>query len=415
MLIVDSQIHIWENAKMSAHHRQIPTYSEDDALKEMAAAGVDAAVLHPPSTLCEAMNALAVEAVKHHPDKSCILGNFDLQAPNREEIVRNWRARPGMLGFRFTFNQPHQKAWWTDGSLNWFWDACEKQGYPVGLLAGGYMQAFGKIAESHPGLKIHIDHLGRHGGGAGGTDDAAWADLPEMLALAKLPNVAVKMSGAPSYSSAPVQEHPRLSEADLRRLRTRALLLGDRHHPHAVQLPAMRDDVHRGAALVEGPRPRAGHGPRGMRVARLEAPGAGPRLRCIRNESISWGGARHGGAYYDGGTSTGGRQIMTKHTLLGGTMALAMLMGLSACTDPYDPAQRAVGGGLLGAATGAAIGAAAGGGRGAALGAAIGGGVGAATGVATTPRPPPPPPGYYGGYPPPPPPGYYGGPPPYGY
>ena len=93
---------------------------------------------------------------------------------------------------------------------------------------------------------------------------------------------------------------------------------------------------------------------------------------------------------------------MTKHTLLGGTMALAMLMGLSACTDPYDPAQRAVGGGLLGAATGAAIGAAAGGGRGAALGAAIGGGVGAATGVATTPRPPPPPPGYYGGYPPPP-------------
>src|SRR6266481_8718481 len=127
------------------HHRQIPTYSEDDALKEMAEAGVDAAVIHPPSTLGEAMNALAVEAVKHHPDKFCILGNFDLEAPNREEIVKNWRQRPGMVGFRFTFNQPQQKAWWTDGSLNWFWDACEKQGYPVGLLAGGYMQAFGKI------------------------------------------------------------------------------------------------------------------------------------------------------------------------------------------------------------------------------------------------------------------------------
>ena len=116
MLIVDSQIHIWENAKMSAHHRQIPTYSEDDALKEMAEAGVDAAVLHPPSTLGEAMNELAVTAVRQHPDKFCILGNFDLEAPNREEIVRNWRQRPGMLGFRFTFNQPQQKAWWTDGS-----------------------------------------------------------------------------------------------------------------------------------------------------------------------------------------------------------------------------------------------------------------------------------------------------------
>ena len=56
MLIVDSQIHIWKDSKMSAHHRQIPTYSKEDALKEMAEAGVDAAVLHPPSTLGEAMN-----------------------------------------------------------------------------------------------------------------------------------------------------------------------------------------------------------------------------------------------------------------------------------------------------------------------------------------------------------------------
>ena len=203
MLIVDSQIHIWENGKMSAHHRQIPTYDVDDALAEMKEAGVDAAVLHPPSSLGEAVNVQAVEAVKTHPDKFCILGHFDLEAPNKEEIVRNWRSRPGMVGFRFTFNQPHQKRYWSDGSLDWFWDACEKQGYVVGLLAGGYMKEFGKIAESHPGLKIHIDHLGRHGGGAGGTDEEAWADLPEMLALAKLPNVGVKMSGAPSYSSAP--------------------------------------------------------------------------------------------------------------------------------------------------------------------------------------------------------------------
>jgi predicted TIM-barrel fold metal-dependent hydrolase len=203
MFVVDSQIHIWENAKMSAHHRQIPTYSEDDALKEMAEAGVDAAVLHPPSTLGEAMNELAVTAVRHHPEKFCILGNFDLKAPNREEIVKNWRRRPGMLGFRFTFNQPHQKAWWSDGSLDWFWAACEREKLPVGLLAGGNMAALRAIAERHPGLKLHIDHLGRHGGGAGGTDEAAWADLSDMLALARLPNVAVKMSGAPSYSSQP--------------------------------------------------------------------------------------------------------------------------------------------------------------------------------------------------------------------
>ncbi|MBV9826942.1 MAG: amidohydrolase [Alphaproteobacteria bacterium] len=201
MFIVDSQIHIWENAKMSAHHRQIPTYDVDDALKEMAAAGVDAAVLHPPSTLGEAVNVQAVEAVKAHPDKFCILGHFDLNAPNKHDIVKHWRERPGMIGFRFTFNQPSQKVWWSDGSLDWFWAACQEEKLPVGLLAGGYMAAFGKIAERYPGLKLHIDHHGRAGGGTGTTDAAAFADIDDMLALAKYPNVAVKLSGAPSYSS----------------------------------------------------------------------------------------------------------------------------------------------------------------------------------------------------------------------
>jgi len=76
--------------------------------------------------------------------------------------------------------------------------------------------------------------------------------------------------------------------------------------------------------------------------------------------------------------------------------SLGLILSLSACTNPYDPAQRFVGGGLLGAGAGAAIGAAAGGGPGAALGAAIGGATGAVGGVATTPQSPY---GYYYGYP----------------
>ena len=204
MLIVDSQIHIWQNGKMSPQHRQIPTYSIDDALAEMASAEVDCAVIHPPSSLGEAVNVLAVEAVRRHPHKFCILGHFDLQSPEREKIVANWRDRPGMLGFRYTFNQPHQKTWLTDGSLDWFWAACEKHGLPVGLLASGdRIAAVGKIAERHPRLKVHIDHIGRGGGASKNKDDAAYADLGNMLALARLPNVAIKLSGAPSTSSQP--------------------------------------------------------------------------------------------------------------------------------------------------------------------------------------------------------------------
>jgi hypothetical protein len=101
-----------------------------------------------------------------------------------------------------------------------------------------------------------------------------------------------------------------------------------------------------------------------------------------------------------------------KRSIVPGAFSAGLILALAACTNPYDPGQRAVGGGLLGAGAGAAIGGAVGGGHGAAIGAAVGGASGAVTGAATTPAPPPPPPpsGYgYGpdyGYPPPPPPPY---------
>lgn len=67
-------------------------------------------------------------------------------------------------------------------------------------------------------------------------------------------------------------------------------------------------------------------------------------------------------------------------------LALGIALTLTACSDPYDPGQRAVGGGLLGAGAGAAIGGLAGGGRGAVAGGLLGGAVGAAGGAATTPQ-----------------------------
>jgi len=79
----------------------------------------------------------------------------------------------------------------------------------------------------------------------------------------------------------------------------------------------------------------------------------------------------------------------------------AMILVLSACSNPYDPGQRALGGAGIGAGAGALIGGLAGGWHGAAIGALAGGAVGAVTGAVTTPRPaqaayhaPPPPPTY---------------------
>jgi predicted TIM-barrel fold metal-dependent hydrolase len=201
MLIVDAQVHIWANHKpTNANHRQVETYSKDDLLAEMGQAGVHAAVIHPPASWDPDSNELAVEAARLHPDRLAILGNFPLDDPKSRGLIDGWKRRSGMLGLRFALLQPHQRTWPADGTIDWLWPAAERAGIPVALLAATFLPKVGQVAERHPGLKLIIDHLGRP---SGTKDDAAWASLPEMLALAKHPNVAIKATGAPSYSSAP--------------------------------------------------------------------------------------------------------------------------------------------------------------------------------------------------------------------
>ncbi len=79
--------------------------------------------------------------------------------------------------------------------------------------------------------------------------------------------------------------------------------------------------------------------------------------------------------------------VKTKRQISPRMLIVGLVLTLSACTNPYDPVQRTIGGGLIGAGSGAAIGAAAAGGHGAALGAAVGGAVGAVGGLITTPPP----------------------------
>ncbi len=91
-----------------------------------------------------------------------------------------------------------------------------------------------------------------------------------------------------------------------------------------------------------------------------------------------------------------------RRMLFFGAAAVGMALSLAACSDPYSPGQRAVGGGLIGAGAGAAIGGLAGGETGALAGGLLGGAVGAIGGAATTPGRPQP--GYQQNYAPAPPP-----------
>ena len=98
MQIVDAQVHIWAGGKPSnPNHRQVPAFTKDELLKEMDEAGVDAAVIHPPTSWDPNANAQAIEAARQHPDRLAILGNFPLDRPESRALVDGWKQQPGII------------------------------------------------------------------------------------------------------------------------------------------------------------------------------------------------------------------------------------------------------------------------------------------------------------------------------
>ena len=199
MKIVDAQVHIWSSGTPSGHHRQVPAYTAEELLREMDAAGVEAAVIHPPISWDPHANTQAIAAAWRYPDRFAVLGQVPLETPAASrEALRTWRGLPGMLGLRYPLVRPEQQNWHADGTMDWLWPAAEAEGLPVATMAGRFLPAFRAIAERHPHLRLIIDHLGLV---RSGQDDAALANLDELLSLARLPNVAIKATGAPGYST----------------------------------------------------------------------------------------------------------------------------------------------------------------------------------------------------------------------
>jgi predicted TIM-barrel fold metal-dependent hydrolase len=162
--------------------------------------GVDAAVIHPPGW-DPGSTDMAFAAVRNYPGRFAIMGAVPLDRPESRGRIAGWRDQPGMLGLRYGFLGNPARRGLHDGSLDWLWAAAEAAGVPIAALATDSLTELGRIAERHPGLRLTIDHLGGRGGTTTLKDAAAMTHIPDLLALAKFPNVAVKATGVPHYSS----------------------------------------------------------------------------------------------------------------------------------------------------------------------------------------------------------------------
>jgi predicted TIM-barrel fold metal-dependent hydrolase len=199
MLIIDAQIHLWTGDQAPPHHWRAP-YRAEDALRDMDAAGVDRAI-NCPALWDPTANDYSVQAAQAHPDRFATLGWFDLNRPKDEAFLDAFLKRPGVLGLRFVLAFAPPEALAPDGPLEWIWAGAARRGCPVALMVlPAQYEAVARIAATYPDLRLLLDNIGF----------SPFAKLPEAAAhlepfldLARLDNIAVKATGAPSMATDP--------------------------------------------------------------------------------------------------------------------------------------------------------------------------------------------------------------------
>lgn len=204
MLIADAQVHIWSRNTPERPwrvgrrpHRPVPLGAED-LLREMDAAGVQRAVLVPPQLDAD-RNDLVLAAARKYPDRFAAMGRLDLEARGARERIATWRQEPGMYGLRCSFTQPHWTQAFADGRIEWLWTEAERAQVPImALVTQDMLHWIDRIAERHGGLKLAICHLALP---TDKRDEEAFRDFDKLFVLAGRPNVAVKASALPAYTS----------------------------------------------------------------------------------------------------------------------------------------------------------------------------------------------------------------------
>jgi predicted TIM-barrel fold metal-dependent hydrolase len=212
MFIVDSQVHLWldespdrpwvkgarERLIKNGHRTDAFTYEE--CLQHMDKAGVDRVMIVPGSWEGDRID-YALKACEAHPDRFAVMARIPQNKPAEAmAMLKDWQSIPYVKGTRITFHRPIDRNWMIDGTMDWYWPFAEKHNINTMIHAPIWKRETGEVAKKHPGLKLIIDHMGIF---TRMMDDAIEYWVEETIELADNPNIYVKVSAIPSYSSQP--------------------------------------------------------------------------------------------------------------------------------------------------------------------------------------------------------------------
>jgi predicted TIM-barrel fold metal-dependent hydrolase len=171
-------------------------------LSAMDAVGVDAAVIHSDARYCE----LAAHLYPHR--FRGMVDMLDADVADVDGAVAKIKAAPGLVGFRlipcYPADGPNVARLKAGGYEPWF-RAAEHHDVPVVLFLWGHVPEAAKIAAAHPNLRLIVDHFGMAPIPIAPLTPDRLDKLPELLALGRFPNIALKVTGVPVLS---LQSYP---------------------------------------------------------------------------------------------------------------------------------------------------------------------------------------------------------------
>ncbi len=202
---IDCQVHCYERNRPErpwVGYLQGPDeVTGDNMVAEMDSLGVDGALLISPFSMYRYDASYALEVYARHPDRFGLIRPFDPHSDSIPEDMAEWTARPGVVGARIMLTAEPFEA--DHPGLNQIMAAAATAGVPVNVMCSTRLPLFGELAKRYPNTQLVIDHLGIAQPPEPPPPSEPFADLPNVLALAELDNVAIKISGACTLSHQP--------------------------------------------------------------------------------------------------------------------------------------------------------------------------------------------------------------------
>jgi len=206
MTIIDSQIHAYEANTPKRPWKNVPNWpasaTGDETVAAMDKLGIDGAIFISAFSLYGYDASYAVEVQKAHPGKFGIVKPVDPDDPAVDDVIADWKKTPGAVGIRIFLRHEEKRAPGDPGHDR-ILRAAVRYDLPVNILCWGNVDAGTALIDRHPDTRFILDHLGILQPRVPPAPPQPWADLPNVLALAKRPNVVIKVSGACTLSKEP--------------------------------------------------------------------------------------------------------------------------------------------------------------------------------------------------------------------